>query len=147
MSNLEAIDWPRPWPEAWWRHFTAAATRFFNDKGLSISQLTYTFHTDDGLNKVNREHLQHDDYTDIITFDYSRGKRLRGEIHISAERIEDNAATFHTELRLEVFRVMVHGLLHMTGLKDKTEQEAQAMRQAEAEFLNFAVAFHVEHTS
>jgi rRNA maturation RNase YbeY len=136
--------WPSQWPLLWWTHFQGSATAFFQQKGLTISELIFVFHSDEGLNALNQAHLQHDDFTDIITFDYTRGKRLRGEIHISHERVADNAANLGTTLQDEVFRVMVHGLLHLSGLKDKSTEEALAMRHAEAEFLNFAAAFHVE---
>ena len=80
---------------------------------------------------MNVQFLQHDTLTDIITFDNSLGSQIHAEIYISTERVTDNAKQFNTSFGDELHRVMIHGILHCCGLKDKSDQEAQAMRTAE----------------
>lgn len=99
--------------------------------GYSIGEINYIFCDDEYLLDINRKHLQHDYYTDIITFDYTEGKVLYGDLFISVDRIADNAYEFNTSFENELARVMIHGLLHMMGLKDKTEEDQKEMRQAE----------------
>lgn len=94
--------------------------------------ITYLFRTDEALLQVNRDFLQHDTYTDIITFDLSEDEEeLESEIHISVERVAENAKDFGTDYDTELHRVLFHGALHLAGLKDKTDEEAQQMRAAE----------------
>lgn len=94
--------------------------------------LTYLFRSDEAVLEVNRDFLQHDTYTDIITFDLSESATvLEAEIHISTERVAENAAQFQTDYRAELHRVIFHGALHLAGLKDKTRVDAQQMRAAE----------------
>lgn len=95
-------------------------------------QLTYIFCTDEHLHRINLQFLQHDDYTDIITFDLSeKESEVRGEIYISIERVAENAAKFETTYDRELHRVIFHGALHLCGLRDKTSDEQKAMRAAE----------------
>ena len=103
--------------------------------------INYIFCDDDYLHKINLEHLQHDNLTDIISFDYSVGNELHGDIFISVERVADNASDFKVSFGEELRRVMVHGVLHYCGYKDKTEEDAVLMRSKEEEKL---VMFHVE---
>lgn len=84
---------------------------------------------------MNQQYLQHDEYTDIITFDYSENNVVSGDIFISIERIRENAEERAISFDLELRRVMVHGVLHLLGLKDKSEQEAGMMRSAEDQAL------------
>ncbi len=100
--------------------------------GIGAVQLDYIFCTDDFLHGINLQFLQHDDYTDIITFDLRRADtEVRGEIYISVERVADNAGTFGTGYDRELHRVIFHGALHLCGLGDKSPSEQQAMRAAE----------------
>jgi rRNA maturation RNase YbeY len=85
--------------------------------------------------EINKQFLQHDNYTDIITFDYVENGIVNGDIFISVERVEENASLFQTSKQDELMRVFAHGVLHLLGFKDKTEQEAKQMRQAENESL------------
>ena len=88
--------------------------------------------SDDELLQINQEHLQHDDYTDIITFDLSDTEAcIDGEIYISVDRIEDNSIKFKCSKEDELIRVLSHGVLHLMGYKDKTEKDSQKMRDAE----------------
>lgn len=91
--------------------------------------------TDDELLEVNKTHLDHDYYTDIITFDYSRKNRISGELFISMDRIKDNAELNSVTVEKETDRVLVHGVLHLLGFKDKSQEEQTVMRQKEDEML------------
>ena len=103
--------------------------------GFKISEINYIFCDDEYLNKINVEFLNHDTYTDIISFDYSLGKQLGGEIYISTERVEENAQNFNVTFENELHRVLIHGVLHYMGYKDKTETEKQVMRDKENDCL------------
>jgi rRNA maturation RNase YbeY len=97
-----------------------------------IKDLTYIFVNDEKLLEINRQFLQHDTYTDIITFDFSNNKEeISGEIYISLERIEENAQKFDVSFWEELLRVAAHGLLHLIGFKDKTKKEKALMTEQE----------------
>lgn len=100
-------------------------------RGCKTGGLNYIFCSDDGLLTINRQYLNHDYYTDIITFDYTENNRISGDIYISVERVKDNAQKFKSTFETELHRVMIHGVLHLTGLKDKTKADSEAMRKAE----------------
>ena len=93
--------------------------------------------SDEELLVINKEHLNHDYYTDIITFDYARGDRISGELFISLDRVKDNAQVLGVTYNSELRRVVAHGILHLTGLKDKTEEEIKVMRRKEDEVLAY----------
>lgn len=97
----------------------------------TISHIAYIFCSDEYLHNINVKFLKHDTLTDIITFDYSEGKILSGEIYISAQRVKDNAAVYGASYIHELCRVLVHGLLHLSGYNDKTKTEKESMRQRE----------------
>lgn len=96
-----------------------------------LGEINYIFCDDEYLLKVNQDYLQHDYYTDIITFDYVKGKTISGEIFVSLQRISDNASTLSKNYEEELRRVLAHGVLHLCGYKDKTEEEEQLMRNKE----------------
>ncbi|WP_338406982.1 rRNA maturation RNase YbeY [uncultured Flavobacterium sp.] len=104
-------------------------------------EINYIFCNDDYLHKINLEHLGHDTLTDIISFDYSVGNEINGDIFISIERVKDNAVDFDVPFDNELKRVLVHGVLHYCGYKDKTEADELLMRKKEDEKL---ALFHVE---
>jgi len=99
-------------------------------------EINYIFCDDDYLLKVNQDYLAHDYYTDIITFDYVKGKTISGDIFVSLPRILDNASTLSQDFESEFRRVLTHGLLHLCGYKDKTEEEESTMRQKENFYIN-----------
>jgi len=101
------------------------------EEGKSEGDITYVFCDDAYLHNINLEFLQHDTLTDIISFDYSLGNQVHGEIYISIERVIENASNFNTTFENELHRVMVHGILHYCGYKDKLEVEASLMRDKE----------------
>jgi len=98
-------------------------------------EINYVFCDDDYLHKLNVQFLDHDTLTDVISFDYSVGKKLQGDIFISIERVKDNAKDFNVEFESELHRVIIHGILHYCGYKDKTEADASEMRLKENEAL------------
>ena len=101
-----------------------------------IGDLSIVFCSDDYVLKVNRQYLQHDYFTDIITFDYSEGDVLAGDLIISTDSVKSNACEFGVMFHVELLRVVVHGVLHLAGLKDKSKIEAAEMRRAEEKCLS-----------
>lgn len=104
-------------------------------------EINYIFCDDDYLHKINLEYLNHDTLTDIISFDYTVGNELNGDIFISVERVQDNASDFNVSFEEELKRVLVHGVLHYCGYKDKDEESERLMRSKEDEKI---AMFHVE---
>ncbi len=104
-------------------------------------EINYIFCDDDYLLKINLEYLNHDTLTDIISFDYTVGNEINGDIFISVERVQDNANDFKVSFEEELKRVLVHGILHYCGYKDKSEEDEVLMRSKEDEKL---AMFHVE---
>lgn len=101
-------------------------------KGAKIAEINYIFCSDEYLKEVNLQYLQHDYYTDIITFDNSEEEDLlEGDIYISIDRVKENSQHFSKLFENELHRVMIHGILHLLGIGDKTEEEARKMRQEE----------------
>lgn len=105
------------------------------NENFKLGEINYIFCNDDYLHKLNLEFLQHDNLTDIISFDYTVGKIIQGDIYISTERVADNAQDFKVSVEEELHRVMVHGVLHYCGYKDKTDKEAKLMREKENHYL------------
>jgi rRNA maturation RNase YbeY len=102
-----------------------------SEKGFEVGEINYIFCDDDYLHKLNVEFLQHDTLTDVISFDNSLGKLINGDIFISIERVKENALDFNVSLENEIQRVMIHGVLHYMGYKDKSDKEKSEMRNAE----------------
>ena len=110
-------------------------------EGKKEGEVNYIFCDDEYLLQLNVQYLDHDTLTDIISFDYSVGKEINGDIFISIERVRENAADFNVSFDNELLRVMAHGVLHYCGYKDKTEQDEQLMRSKEDDK---TALFHVE---
>ncbi|WP_341215551.1 rRNA maturation RNase YbeY [uncultured Wocania sp.] len=106
-----------------------------NAEGFKEDEINYVFCDDKYLHKLNVEFLKHDTLTDIISFDYSVGKIIQGDIFISIERVEDNAKDFQTSFIEELHRVIIHGILHYCGYKDKIDEDAKVMRNKENYYL------------
>lgn len=100
-------------------------------EGKKIGQLNFVFTNDEELLKTNIQFLNHSTYTDIITFDYCEGNSIHGDIILSIDRVFDNAKKFKTDFEEELKRVMIHGVLHLCGYKDKTTQQAKQIRSKE----------------
>ncbi|NCT18265.1 MAG: rRNA maturation RNase YbeY [Flavobacteriaceae bacterium CG_4_8_14_3_um_filter_34_10] len=104
-------------------------------EGCSLGEISYVFCDDTYLHAINVAYLKHDTLTDIISFDYSVGKQLHGEIYISIERVTDNAKDYGVSFEKELMRVLIHGVLHFIGYTDKTEEDKELMRKKEDESL------------
>ncbi|KOY51624.1 rRNA maturation RNase YbeY [Polaribacter dokdonensis] len=102
-----------------------------SEQNFEVGEINYIFCDDAYLHKLNVEFLDHDTLTDIISFDNSLGKLLNGDIFISVERVKDNAAEFKVSFQDELHRVMIHGVLHYMGYKDKSSDEKKMMRNQE----------------
>lgn len=101
----------------------------------TITQLSYIFCSDNYLLDINKTYLNHDYYTDIITFPYKQGNEIESDIFISVDRVRDNAKEYQTTFKLELLRVIAHGLLHMVGYGDKTDDDQIKMTEMENECL------------
>ena len=104
-------------------------------------EINYIFCDDDYLLEINQQYLDHDTLTDIISFDYSVGNELNGDVFVSVERVKENASDYKVTFQEEIQRVLVHGILHYCGYKDKTESDELIMRAKEEEKMKM---FHVE---
>lgn len=101
-----------------------------------VGNISYGFCSDTHIIEANRQYLQHDYFTDIITFDYSEGNTISGDLLISLDTVRSNAVQFNTDFTTELHRVMIHGVLHLLGFKDSTDNEQVEMRKREDEALN-----------
>ena len=100
-----------------------------------LENLNYTFVSDKALLKINNDFLKHNTYTDIITFNYNEGKKVLGDIFISIDRVKENAKKFDVSFEEELHRVMIHGVLHLCGYKDKSKADSDLMRKKEGQSL------------
>jgi probable rRNA maturation factor len=116
--------------------------RIITSEGFEEGEINYIFCDDEYLHKINMEYLNHDTLTDIISFDYSEGNFLHGDIFVSIERVKENASDFNVSFDEELKRVLSHGVLHYCGYKDKSPKDEALMRLKENEKI---VMFHVEH--
>ena len=106
------------------------------EEGKQAGELVYVFCKDDYLLEKNIQFLNHNTLTDVITFDYCKGKLVNGDILISTERVDENSKIYKVNYLTELHRVMVHGLLHLLGYKDKNKKDAKTMREKENYYLN-----------
>ena len=111
-------------------------TNVIKEEGKQMGDLVYVLCKDEYLLEKNIQFLDHNTLTDIITFDYCEGEIVNGDILISTERVEENSKTYKVNYLTELHRVMVHGLLHLLGYKDKNEKDAKTMREKENYYLN-----------
>ncbi len=116
-------------------------TKVITSESYVLGEINYTFCTDNYLHAINVEYLKHDTLTDIITFDNTVYKTIYSDIFISIDRVIDNASDFKVSFKEELKRVIIHGILHLCGYKDKTEKESFLMRKKEDEKI---LLFHVE---
>lgn len=103
----------------------------FNKSGLKTGEINIIFCSDDYLLKLNNQYLKHNHYTDVITFDSSDNKRIRGDIFISIDSVETNSKEYKCEFIDELHRVIIHGVLHLLGFNDSNEQQRVEMRERE----------------
>lgn len=107
----------------------------FTKEKKKLAEIRYVFCSDDYLLQINKDFLQHDYYTDIITFDLSEDETTIAEVYISVDRVKDNAVTQNTTFKHEMLRVLFHGALHLCGYKDKTKDQVTEMRKKEEQFI------------
>ena len=110
-------------------------TAIIKDEGKKVGDIAYIFCDDEQILETNISYLDHNTYTDIITFDYVEGNVISGDILISIDRVKENAELFNCTFEQELHRVIIHGILHLLGVGDKSEEEAQMMRRREEEAL------------
>lgn len=106
-----------------------------------VGEIAYIFCSDEKILEVNRQYLQHDYYTDIITFDYCEGKKLSGDLFISLDTVRTNAEQFDAAYETELYRVIIHGILHLCGINDKGPGEREIMEAAENKALEMRKDF------
>lgn len=107
-----------------------------SDEGFKEGEINYIFCDDAYLLNLNIEFLDHDTLTDIISFDYTMGKLISGDVYISIERVRENAKDFNVSFENELSRVMIHGILHYCGYKDKTDSDTSEMRSKENYYIS-----------
>ena len=125
--QAENIDFPKIKKQATKNWIKLVAENY----GKKIGDINYLFCTDEKILEVNNQYLSHDFYTDIITFDYSEGNKISGDIFISLDTVRTNSQKYNTGFMEELHRVIIHGILHLCGIDDKSEHEEKAMRKAE----------------
>jgi len=123
-------------------NFSNWISQVITSESYVLGEINYIFCDDEYLHKINLEFLNHDTLTDIITFDNTVSKTIYSDIFISIERVIDNAKDFKVSFEEELKRVVIHGVLHLCGYKDKSKTDAALMRQKEDEKINM---FHMEH--
>ena len=128
FENLDEITLP-PNTEIWLEQLILSEQK-------KPGEINYIFCDDEHLLQVNRNFLQHDYYTDVITFDYVKGKTISADIFVSLPRILENASSLSKAFDSELLRVLAHGILHLCGYKDKTEEEISEMRNKEDYYLS-----------
>lgn len=121
--------------------FSDWISKVISSEIMNEGEINYIFCDDEYLLEINQQYLDHDTLTDIISFDYCVGNELHGDIFISVERVRDNANDFNVPFEEELKRVMVHGVLHYCGYKDKSEKDEKLMREKEEEKMKL---FHVK---
>ena len=107
-----------------------------NKEGYQLGEVSYVFCSDEYLYKINLEHLSHDTYTDIITFNYCENNVVNADIFISIERVKENAKTYSVDFEEELHRVIIHGILHLVGYNDKTDEQQKEMTSREDFYLS-----------
>ena len=123
-------------------HYEDWISRIIESEGFDEGEINYIFCDDEYLHKINVEYFDHDTLTDIISFDYTVGNLIQGDIFVSVERVKDNANDFNVSFEEELKRVLSHGVLHYCGYKDKSPKDEALMRSKEEEKMQM---FHVEH--
>ena len=139
MDNEINISWfeeggiipsvPRETLEEWIKYTV-------NDMGYSLGEISYIFVDDEGILDINKQYLDHDYYTDIITFDYTENKLISGDLFISIDTVRSNANKFDVDYLNEFYRVVIHGILHLCGIADKSKEERANMEKHEDKYLS-----------
>ncbi|MFA7492090.1 MAG: rRNA maturation RNase YbeY [Proteiniphilum sp.] len=125
--NSENIDFPKI-KKRETAHWIRTVAKSY---GKQTGDISYLFCNDEKILEINQHYLQHDFYTDIITFDYSEGNRISGDVFISLDTVLSNSIQYETDYQEELYRVIIHGVLHLCGMNDKSDAEQQQMKAAE----------------
>ena len=129
--QAENINFPKIKKRATTKWIKSVTNKYNKQPG----DICYLFCSDEKILEINRQFLNHDFYTDIIAFDYSEGNKISGDIFISLETVLSNSQKYQTSFDEELHRVMIHGILHLCGLNDKSDDEIKEMRKAEEDAL------------
>ena len=119
------------------REITEWVKQVASTYGKKVGDIAYIFCSDEKILEVNRQYLEHDYYTDIITFDYTEGNRISGDLFISLDTVRTNAEQFDQPYHRELHRVIIHGILHLCGINDKGPGEREIMEAEENKALAF----------
>jgi len=123
--------------------FSDSIPQLINEEGKETGEISIILCTDEELLMLNQTHLQHDYFTDILTFDYTVDPYISGDLYVSYDRIQENASAFSVSVNEELHRVVFHGVLHLLGYNDKTDEEKSQMSTKENHYLS--KLFHVKH--
>jgi probable rRNA maturation factor len=138
MISLNSVDAIKP-KFVKSRQLKAFLNSLISTEGFATGDIAIVFCSDEYLLKVNQDFLEHDYYTDIITFDYCENGKISGDLLISLDRVLDNSSKEKTAFSEELYRVIFHGVLHLCGFKDKSKKDIEMMRFKEAHYLNLYV--------
>jgi len=116
-------------------HIKSVIKTAIADEAKKLGEIAFICCSDDYLHKINQEYLKHDTFTDIITFDYCENDVVSGDIFISIERVKENAIKFNQNIENELFRIIIHGVLHLLGYKDKSPNDKKIMTDKEDFYL------------
>jgi rRNA maturation RNase YbeY len=120
-----------------WRKIKSLIGDIVENAGKKVGDINIVITNDESLRKINVQFLEHDYYTDVITFNYNEGDLINGEIYISADTVRENSKEYNATFNSELTRVIIHGVLHLVGLDDKTDEQRSEMRSHEDRWLAF----------